>query len=113
MTRGICVTTHCRLIADLDAIPWYGATVATKKLTITLPEEVLERVSALARAEGLPLSTYLTKLAEHRVRIEDGLAAMREWEEEEGPIPEEEYAKAAEQIARAEAIIQQSTKAAS
>lgn len=71
----------------LAAISWYGATVATKKLTITLPEEVLERISAMARAEGLPLSTYLTKLAEHRIRIEDGLAAMREWEEEDGPIP--------------------------
>jgi hypothetical protein len=100
-------------LSALDAISWYGAAVATKKLTITLPEEVLERVSALARAEGLPLSTYLAKLAEHRIRIEDGLAAMREWEEEEGPIPEEEYARAAEQIARAEAAIRRSTKAAS
>lgn len=98
---------------DVAAIPWYGPTVATRKLTITLPEEVLERVSALARAEGLPLSTYLTKLAEHRIRVEDGLAAMREWDEEEGPIPEEEYVRAAEQIARAEATMRRATKAAS
>lgn len=87
--------------------------MATRKLTITLPEDGLERISALARAEGLPLSTYLAKLAEHRIRIEDGLAAMREWEEEEGPIPEEAYAWAAEQIARAEATMRRPNKAAS
>jgi predicted DNA-binding protein len=86
--------------------------VATKKITITLPEETLKRLSALARAEGLPLSTYLTKLAEHRIRIEDGLAAMREWEDVEGPISEEAWVWAAEQIARAEAAMRRPAKAA-
>jgi len=87
-------------------------TVATKKVTITLPEDDLVRVSALARAEGLPLSTYLTRLAQHRIRIEDGLAAMREWDEDEGPPSEEAYAWADEQIARVEASLRRSTKAA-
>ena len=67
--------------------PYHGMVelVATKKITITMPEETLERVSALARAADLPLSTYVTRLAEHRIRIEDGLAAMKEWEQEYGP----------------------------
>lgn len=71
-------------------------------MTITLPREVLERVAALARAEGLPLSTYITKLAEHRVRIEDGLAAMREWEAEYGPFTPDELADAKARIEQAE-----------
>ena len=87
--------------------------VATRKITITLPEETLEEVTALARAEGLPLSTYLARLAEHRIRIEAGLAAMKEWEVEHGPMPEEALAWAEEQIARAEASMRRSTKAAS
>jgi Arc/MetJ-type ribon-helix-helix transcriptional regulator len=76
--------------------------VTTKKVTITLPEEILERISGLARAEGLPLSTYLTKLAEHRVRIEDGLAAMREWEAEYGAFTPKELDRAAARIEQAE-----------
>jgi Arc/MetJ-type ribon-helix-helix transcriptional regulator len=94
--------------------PYHGmvALVATRKITITLPEETLEHISALARAEGLPLSTYVTRLAEHRIRIEAGLAAMREWEEEHGPISDEAYSWAEEQIARAEASMRRSTKAA-
>jgi predicted DNA-binding protein len=94
--------------------PYHGMVrlVAARKITITLPEETLERVSALARAAGLPLSTYVTRLAEHRIRIEDGLAAMREWEEEDGPVSDEAYAWAEEQIARAEASMRRSTRAA-
>lgn len=76
--------------------------MTTKKITITLPEETLKRISSLARAEGLPLSTYLTKLAEHRVRIEDGLAAMREWEAEYGAFTPEELDRAAARIEQAE-----------
>ena len=76
--------------------------VATRKITITLPEEALERLQALARAEGLPLSTYFTRLAEHRIRIEDGLAAMREWAAEYGSFTPDELERAAARIEQAE-----------
>jgi len=76
--------------------------VATRKITITLPEEALERLQALARAEGLPLSTYFRRLAEHRIRIEDGLAAMREWEAEYGSFTPDELERAAARIEQAE-----------
>ena len=74
--------------------------MATRKITITLPEETLERVAALARAEGIPLSTYIARMAEHRARIEDGLAAMREWELEHGPPSHEAQQWLADQLAR-------------
>ncbi|MGH8930196.1 MAG: hypothetical protein ACRDZO_06055 [Egibacteraceae bacterium] len=51
--------------------------MATRKVTITLPEETLERLRSLAREHGLPLSTYLAEVTGHHLRVEDGLAAMR------------------------------------
>jgi hypothetical protein len=76
------------------------AAVATRKITITLPEETLEGVAKLARAQGVPLSTYIAGMAEHRVRVEDGLAAMREWELEHGPPSHEAQQWLAEQLSR-------------
>lgn len=78
--------------------------MATKKVTITLPKETLERVAKLARAKGVPLSTYIADMAEHRVRIEDGLAAMREWEAEYGPFTADELADAESRIELAEKL---------
>lgn len=68
--------------------------MATKKITITLPEEDLEQVKKLAKAEGLPVSTWITKVVEHKARIQAGLEAMREWEAEHGAFTEEELAEA-------------------
>jgi hypothetical protein len=85
--------------------------MTTRKVTITLPEDVLERIRALAAEEGLPLSTYLRGVAEHHARVQDGLAGLREWEAEEGPLTEEERARARAEIACADAIIVASQKA--
>lgn len=75
--------------------------MATKKVTITLPEEVVERVAELAGEAGLPVSTYITRVAEHHIRVRDGLAAMKEWEAEHGAFTDEELAKADDIIAAA------------
>lgn len=72
--------------------------VATKKVTITIPEETLSKASALAKKAGLPLSTWLTRTAEHEVRVQEGLDAMREWEEEAGPPSSEAEAWVDEQF---------------
>lgn len=76
--------------------------VATKKITITLPEETLARLKESARAAGIPLSTYITQVTEHHARIQDGLAEMREWELEHGRFTEEELAEIDAEITRAE-----------
>ncbi|MGH8907038.1 MAG: hypothetical protein ACRD0K_11090 [Egibacteraceae bacterium] len=77
--------------------------MATQKVAITLPEEMLARLRALAREQGLPLSTYLAEVTHHHLRVEDGLAAMREWIADEGsPSPEAER-WVDDQLARAEA----------
>jgi predicted DNA-binding protein len=76
--------------------------VATKKITITLPEDTLARLRESAAATGIPLSTYIAQITEHHARIEAGLAEMREWEAEHGEITDEERASMAAEIARAE-----------
>lgn len=54
-------------------------------MTITIPEETHAKASALAKKAGLPFSTWLAETAEHEVRVQEGLEAMREWDEEVGP----------------------------
>jgi predicted DNA-binding protein len=76
--------------------------VATKKITITLPEETLARLRESAAASGIPLSTYIAQVTEHHARIQEGLAEMREWEAEHGEITDEERESVAAEIARAE-----------
>ncbi|HWE88480.1 MAG TPA: hypothetical protein VG317_03335 [Pseudonocardiaceae bacterium] len=77
--------------------------MATKKITISVSEEVLARALELAQRQGLPLSTWIAAATEHEVRIQDGLAALREWDEASGPPSPEATAWAEEQFARIEA----------
>lgn len=77
--------------------------MTTKKVTITIPEEILAEASVLAEKAGLPFSTWLAQTVAHAVRIERGLAAMQEWEAEHGAFTDEEVAWADAQIAQAEA----------
>jgi hypothetical protein len=77
--------------------------VATKKVTITIPEETHAKASALAKKAGLPFSTWLAETAEHEVRVQEGLEAMREWDEEVGPPSAEAEAWVDEQFAWLEA----------
>lgn len=84
--------------------------VATKKVTITIPEETLAKASALAKKAGLPLSTWLTRTAEHEVRVQEGLEAMQEWEEEHGAFTDDEIATAESELAGADAATRETRK---
>jgi hypothetical protein len=77
--------------------------VATKKVTITIPEETHAKASALAKKVGLPFSTWLAQTAEHEVRVQEGLEAMREWDNEAGPPSAEAEAWVDQQFAELEA----------
>lgn len=79
--------------------------MATRKITITLPEETLAALRASAAAAGLPLSTYLAKVTEHHARIQDGLAALREWDAVSGPVSAEALEWADREIARVDALV--------
>jgi hypothetical protein len=73
--------------------------VTTKKVTITLPEETHAKAIALAKRAGLPFSTWLAQTAEHEVRVQEGLDAMAEWDEEIGPPSAEAEAWVDQQFA--------------
>jgi hypothetical protein len=89
--------------AAVAAIPEYGGSVATKKITITLPEDVIGRLRDFAKENGKPLSTMLAEMVEHEIRMREGLLALREWEAMDGPLTDEELAEAEAIIAKADA----------
>lgn len=82
-------------------------------MTITIDEGVLATLRVLAEREGLPLSTYVTRAAEHHARVQDGLAAMREWEDEHGAFTPEELAEADADIARSKSVARDEQRPAS
>jgi metal-responsive CopG/Arc/MetJ family transcriptional regulator len=79
--------------------------MATKKVTITLPEDMVEYGHAMASEEGMSFSAWIAEVTRHEIRRQRGLAAMREWEELDGPITEEERAQARDEMHRAEAAL--------
>ncbi len=80
--------------------------MATKKVTITLPEDMVEEGHALAREDGMSFSAWVAELAEDEIRRQRGLAAMQEWERLYGPISEEARSWAKAEMDRAEAEIE-------
>ncbi|HEX5494813.1 MAG TPA: hypothetical protein VFX70_09600 [Mycobacteriales bacterium] len=56
--------------------------------------EVEEAIRNAAERADLTVSAWLARAAEHVAKIEDGLAAMAEWEAEYGPISPEERRQA-------------------
>lgn len=54
------------------------------KLAITVDPDVHERVVAAAAEEGLSVSAWMTAAARRALLIRDGLAAVAEWEAENG-----------------------------
>ena len=67
--------------------------MAVRTLSVSLPDDLARDATELARKEGIPLSAWLSRAAAHRIRIERGLAAVREWEAEHGELTAEELAE--------------------
>jgi predicted transcriptional regulator len=76
--------------------------VATRKVTITLDEELVRAVAVAAREAGIPLSRLLAAAAEREMRRRIGLAAVAEWEAEHGAFTPEELAAARAEMAAAD-----------
>jgi hypothetical protein len=69
------------------------------KLAITVDPVVHEQVLAAAAAEGVSVSAWMTNAARRALLIQDGLQAVREWEEEHGPLSDEELNTARRRVA--------------
>ncbi len=68
--------------------------MAVKKLSIALDERVAAAAAASAERQGLSLSAWLNRAVENTLAVEDGLAAVAEWEAEHGPLSADELAAA-------------------
>lgn len=79
--------------------------MGVKKLSIALDERVAEAAAASAERHGLSLSAWLNRAAKDALAVEDGLAAVAEWEAEHGAFT-------AEEIAAADAVLDAARKAA-
>jgi hypothetical protein len=68
--------------------------MAAKKISIALDQRVAKRAAVSARRRGLSLSAWLNHAAENALAIEDGLAAVAEWEAEHGAFTDAELTAA-------------------
>ncbi|MGQ0630068.1 MAG: hypothetical protein ACT4P1_03440 [Sporichthyaceae bacterium] len=60
------------------------------KLAITVDADVYDQVILAARAEGSSVSAWMTAAARRALTVRDGLAAVAEWEAENGTLTEAE-----------------------
>lgn len=77
--------------------------VPSKRVTITLPEDLAPRVQELADDAHLALATYVTQVVEHHVLNQEGLTAMEHWESRYNPLTKPEMASADQAIEAARA----------
>jgi hypothetical protein len=69
------------------------------KLAITVDPDVHERVVAAAAEEGVSVSAWMTAAARRVLLIRDGLAAVSEWEHDNGPFTDAELEAARGRVA--------------
>lgn len=86
--------------------------MATRKVTITLDEKLVEAMSAAAREAGVPLSRLIAGAAEREMRLSIGRAIVAEWQTEHGAFTPDELAAARAEMAAADLEYVRGTKAA-
>ena len=77
--------------------------MATRKITITLDEDLVQALSVTARDIGVPLSRLIAIAAEGEMRRRIGLAVVAQWEAEHGAFTPGELAAARAEMAAADA----------
>jgi hypothetical protein len=66
--------------------------MASKRVTITLDESLVEAMADAARESGVPLSRLIASAAERELRLRAGRATIRERQAEHGAFTSEELA---------------------
>jgi metal-responsive CopG/Arc/MetJ family transcriptional regulator len=77
--------------------------MAVKKVTVTLPEELVDALGAAAREDGVPLSRLVARAAESELRRRVGRRLVADWQAEHGAFTVEEIAAARAEMAAADA----------
>lgn len=70
------------------------AAATVKKISVALEPDVAQAAARAAERDGMSLSAWLNRAAEHELAIDAGLAAVREYEEEFGAFTEAERTEA-------------------
>ena len=65
-----------------------------RKLSVTLEAPVAAAAKQAAERRGVSLSAWLNEASQNALAIEDGLAAVAEWEAEHGKLTPEDLARA-------------------
>ncbi len=94
------------------AISEYGICMATRKVTITLDEDLVEAMTAVAREARIPLSRLIASAAEREMRLHLGRTAVAEWQAEYGAFTPEELAAARAELAAADLEVTRASGAA-
>ncbi|HUB40712.1 MAG TPA: hypothetical protein VMA72_17840 [Streptosporangiaceae bacterium] len=76
--------------------------MASRKVTITLDEELVRALADTARNAGIPLSRLIASAAEREMRLRISRAVVAEWEAERGAFTPEELAAARAEMAAAD-----------
>lgn len=77
--------------------------MATRKVTVTLPIELIERVHGVAAETGIPVSRLVTSALERDLRLRIGQALIADWQAEHGEFTPAELAAARAEMAAADA----------
>ncbi len=77
--------------------------MASKKITVTIPEELAATVSAAAEEAGIPLSRLVSSALERDLRLRAGRVLIAEWQAEHGSFTPAELAAARAEMAAADA----------
>lgn len=93
----------CRGTAWWTAISRYGDCMASRKITVTLPEKLVEALGAAASEDGVPLSRLVASAVESELRRRVGRRLVAEWQAEHGAFTVEELAAARAEMAAADA----------
>lgn len=68
------------------------------KISISITSDVHTRLVEAARAEGIAVSAWISRAAEDRLAITEGLTLVAEWEAEHGAFTTDELARADERV---------------
>ena len=68
------------------------------KLAITIDPEIHEKILAAAAREKVSVSAWMTAAARRALLLRDGLAAVAEWEQENGALTDGEVKEARHRV---------------
>jgi post-segregation antitoxin (ccd killing protein) len=76
--------------------------MATRKVTITLDEDLADAMAGAARAAGVSLSRLIASAAEREMRRSIARSVLAQWQEEHGAFTPAEMAAARAEMAAAD-----------